>query len=88
MINPINSSGLFSLKVLSQILFFLVKLQHNLTENASCRRVFKRVKERSISLGFLVGEKTIATFQWNNLYAVMSYHDAFWYVINFANKRS
>ena len=55
MINPINSSGLFSLKVLFQNLFLLVKLQNNLTENASGRRVFKRVKERPISLGFLVG---------------------------------
>ena len=55
MINPINSSGLFSLKVLSQNLFLLVKLQNNLTENASGRRVFKRVKERPISLGSLVG---------------------------------
>ena len=52
MINTINSSVLFSLKVLSQILFFLVKLQHNLTENESGRRVFKRVKERPISLVF------------------------------------
>ena len=88
MINPVNSSGLFSLKVLSEILFFLVKLQHNLTENASGRRVFKKVKERPISLGFLVGERTIATFQGSNLYSEMSYHNAFFYVINFSNKRS